>query len=423
MPSLSLPRMVTIRQEFPSTPRVDVPSVVKQELARTVRDLKPNAKIAVGVGSRGISNLQGIVSATLEFLKQAGTEPYIVPAMGSHGGATPSGQTGLLADYGVSEQTLKVPVRAAMDSECIGQTEDGVDVFCSAEALRADGVIVINRVKPHTDFQGSLGSGILKMLVIGLGKRTGAANFHILASRFGYEHVIRTSSRVTLRRLPVLCGLAVVENQRHETARISALGPNEIESGEGELFKESVRLMPRLPFDDIDLLIVDQIGKNISGAGMDPNIVGRGVHGYTSSLSDRNESPVVRRLFVRELTRETHGNAIGIGNADFTTIRLVKSMDQQVTAINALTALTVQSAKIPIQFETDREAIERALDTLALKDRTFAKVMRIRDTLSVETVQVSEAFLSDSAPPANLQKLSTAEDLAFDADGNLAEAF
>jgi hypothetical protein len=411
--------MIRVRQEFPATPKLDIPSVVQEELERTIPELKRGAQIAVAVGSRGISNLQNIVIAAVSYLKKRGAQPYIVPAMGSHGGATPAGQTGLLGEYGITEESLEVPIRAAMESECIGQTEDGVDVFCSAEALKADGVVVINRVKPHTDFSGSLGSGILKMLVIGLGKRTGAANFHILASRFGYEHVIRTASRVTLRRLPVLCGLAIIENQRHETARIAALPPKEIESRETELFRESAQLMPKLPFDDIDLLIVDQIGKNISGAGMDPNVVGRGVHGYTSLLSDRKSQPVIRRLFVRELTRETHGNAIGIGNADFTTTRLVKSMDQQVTAINALTALTVQSAKIPIQFETDREAIERALDTLALKDRRTAKIMRVRDTLSLETLEVSESFLNDAPQPANLKTLSPPEEMLFDAEGNL----
>jgi len=413
--------MIRVRQEFPPTPKLDIPSIVQEELERAIPSLKRDAQIAVAVGSRGISNLQSIVMAAVGYLKKRGTRPYIVPAMGSHGGANPAGQTGLLGEYGITDESLKVPIRAAMESECIGQTEDGVDVFCSAEALKADGVVVINRVKPHTDFSGSLGSGILKMLVIGLGKRTGAANFHILASRFGYEHVIRTSSRVTLRRLPVLCGLAIIENQRHETARIVAVPPKELESRETELFKESAELMPKLPFDDIDLLIVDQIGKNISGAGMDPNVVGRGVHGYTSLLSDRKSHPIIRRLFVRELTRETHGNAIGIGNADFTTTRLVKSMDQQVTAINALTALTVQSAKIPIQFETDREAIERALDTLALQDRSAAKIMRIRDTLSLETLEISESFLNGSPPPANLKTLSKPEEMRFDDEGNLVE--
>lgn len=419
MSSAALPRMIAVRQEFPRATSLDPESLVRTELQRAIPTLKSGARIAVAVGSRGISNLQTIVGASIQYLKALRTTPYIVPAMGSHGGATPEGQIALLAEYGITEKLMGVPIHAAMDVKCIGQIGDGIDVFCAVEALRADGVILINRIKPHTDFSGSLGSGILKMLVIGLGKRSGAANFHISASRFGYEQIIRASARVTLRTLPVLCGLAIVENQRHETARIEALLPAEIEARENELFCESARLMPKLPFADIDLLIVDRIGKNISGAGMDPNVVGRGVHGYTSMLSDRSTNPVIRRLFVRELTPETHGNAIGIGMADFTTTRLVQSIDQQVTAINALTALTVQSAKIPIHFATDREAIERGLDSLALKQRSSAKVMRILDTLSLETLQISEAFFNDSPLPLNLKKISDPEEMRFDEDGNL----
>jgi len=391
--------MITVGQEFPPSPKLDFDAVVQSELKRAIPKINKGAKIAVAVGSRGISNLQAIVGSAIRWLKGVGAQPYIIPAMGSHGGATPEGQTALLAGYGITEQAMEAPIRAGMDVERIGQTEDGVDVFCSVEAVRADGLVVINRVKPHTDFQGTLGSGILKMMVIGLGKRAGAANFHANASRLGYEQVIRSSSRVTARNAALLCGLAILENQRHDTQQIVAIAPQELEARETELFHESARLMPALPFDDIDLLIVDRIGKNISGSGMDPNIVGRGIHGYSSALSDRSHKPTVRRLFVRDLTPETHGNGIGIGNADFTTTRLVNAMNYEVTAINALTALSVQSVKIPIHFKTDREVLDRALDSLALKDRGSAKVMRIRDTLSLEKLQVSESFLKSSIKP------------------------
>ena len=418
MREMVLPRMMTVRQEFPPSPRLDVGADVQAELERIAPTLKQRSKIAVGVGSRGISNLQEIVRATIRWLKDRRTDPYIVPAMGSHGGATPEGQTQLLAEYGVTKRAMGVPIRAGMDVECIGKTEDGVDVFCSKEALAADGIIIINRVKPHTDFSsGTMGSGLLKMLVIGLGKRAGAANFHTLASRFGYEHTIRTSSRVTLRRLPMLCGLAIVEDQRHETVRISAIRPQEFEAREGELFVESARLMPKLPFDEIDLLIVDQLGKNISGAGMDPNIIGRGVHGYTSLLSEQKTKPVIGRLFVRELTPESHGNGTGVGLADFATTRLVKAIDQQVTAINSLTALTVQGAKIPIHFDTDREVIDRAIDSLALRDRREARAVRIQSTLALETMQISES-LAKKLPP-KIAILSKPMPMDFDRRGNL----
>ena len=411
--------MITVGQEFPPSPKLDIETIVQSELKRTIPKVNKGAKVAVAAGSRGISNLQAIVGAAIRWLKGLGAEPYIIPAMGSHGGATPEGQKSLLAEYGITEKALEVPIHATMEAERIGQTEEGVDVFCSVEALRADGLIVINRVKPHTDFKGTLGSGILKMMVIGLGKRVGAANFHANASRLGYEQVIRSSARITARKTPLLCGLAILENQRHETQRIVAVAPQDLESLETELYHESARLMPALPFDDIDLLIVDRIGKNISGSGMDPNIVGRGIHGYSSALSDQSRKPTIRRLFVRELTPETHGNGIGIGNADFTTTRLVNSIDYEVTAINALTALSVQSVKIPIHFKTDREVIERALDSLALKDRASAKVMRIRDTLALEKVQVSESFLRNSPKPAKLSVLSDSQEMKFDHEGNL----
>ena len=412
------PKMLAVRQSFPASPSLDVEAEVKKCMAQV--QVKPGQRIAVAAGSRGISNIAQIVGAVLATLKAAGAKPFIVPAMGSHGGATPEGQKELLGEYGITEQKMGVPIEASMDAACIGKTEDGIDVFFSKPALQSDGVVVVNRIKPHTDFMSdTLGSGILKMMVIGLGKRVGAANFHASASRFGYEHVIRTSARVTLKAAPILCGIAVIENQRHDTTRIELIKPEDAEAIENRLYPESKRLMPKLPVDDIDLLIVDRIGKNISGAGMDPNVIGRGVHGYSSFLGDRSTHPVVRRIFVRELTPETHGNAIGIGMADFTTSRLVRAMSQEVTAINALTALTPQSAKVPIHFETDREVIERALISLALPDTREAKVLRIADTLSLEKIEVSEAYFKRSASIAGISKIGGPAELTFDAKGNL----
>jgi hypothetical protein len=415
-----LPRMALVRQKFPETAPLDIPSTLERELVRLKSRIKPGANIAVGVGSRGISNLEAIVRAVIAFLKDARATPFIVPAMGSHGGATPEGQLELLAEYGITEARLGVPIRADVGAERIGATSEGVDVFFGSEALRADGVVIINRIKPHTDFHSdTLGSGLLKMLVIGLGKRPGAANFHVSASRFGYEHVIRTSARITLEKTPILGGVGIIENQRHDTARLAVLLPEEIERRETELYAEAKRLMPRLPFDDIDLLIIDRIGKNISGSGMDPNVTGRGIHGYSSLLGDRSANPAIRRIFVRDLTPETHGNAVGIGLADFTTARLVRSTNQSITALNALTALSLQSVKIPIHFETDREAVTRALESLALRDVREARVMRIRDTLSLEKVSVSEAFVGPAAKRADLELIAEPQGMDFDPAGNL----
>jgi hypothetical protein len=451
--------MMLVRQKFPASAPVDIRGTLRKEFVAVAGRIKPGARIAVAVGSRGITNLQTIVSAVLDLLKAAGAQPFIAPAMGSHGGATPEGQKELLAEYGITEAALGVPIRAGMDVEKLGVTPDGVDVVFSAEALKADGVVVVNRIKPHTDFlSDTLGSGLMKMLVVGLGKRLGAANYHVSSSRFGYEHVIRTSARITLRAAPILCGVAIVENQLHDTARLEVVLPEDLERRESELFVEARRLMPRLPFDDIDLLIVDHLGKNISGSGMDPNIIGRSLHGYSALLgppgarpspgAEASELPMrqgmttevsnvsapedgrtplqgsggpfIRRIVVRDLTPASHGNATGVGLADFTTTRLVRQMDARVTYLNSLTALSLQSAKIPIHFETDREVVAAALQSLAMRDVTQAKVVRIQDTLSLERIAVSGSFAEAVRERSDLELVTGAGEMKFDAEGTLA---
>jgi hypothetical protein len=421
MSSASFPRMMLVRQKFPASAPVDIRGALTKEFAAISGRIKPGAQMAVAVGSRGITNLQAIVAGVLDQIKAAGAQPFIVPAMGSHGGATPEGQKELLAEYGITEAAMGVPIRAAMEAGRIGVTDDGVDVFFSEEALKSDGVIVVNRVKPHTDFlSDTLGSGLFKMMVVGLGKRVGAANYHVSASRFGYEHVLRTSGRITLRTAPILCGVAIVENQFHDTARLAVVAPEDMERREGELFVEAKRLMPRLPFDDIDLLIVDRLGKNISGSGMDPNIIGRSLHGYSALLGERNGSPSIRRILVRDLTPESHGNATGVGLADFTTTRLVRQMDARVTYLNSLTALSLQSAKIPVHFETDHEVVAAALQSLAMRDATQARLVRIQDTLSLERIAVSESFADDVRSRSDLETLTGLETIRFHADGELS---
>ena len=414
--------MLAVRQKFPVSPPLDIPAVVQHEFKaqNVLSRLEPGAQIAVAVGSRGITRIKSIVAAVLDELKAAGAKPFIIPAMGSHGGATPEGQIGVLESYGITERSMGVSIRASMEVERLGTSADGVEVYCSIDALRSDGIVIVNRVKPHTDFTGTHGSGVMKMIVIGLGKRTGAATSHGAAARLGFERVIRGIARVTLSRAPILCGVAIVENQFHETARIAVLKPAEIEAREKELLEEARRLMPRLPFDDIDVLIVDRIGKNISGSGMDPNVTGRWVHGYSTSLADDNrQSPRIRRIFVRDLTPETHGNAIGVGFADITTTRLVNAMDKQVTYVNALTSLTPHGAKIPIHFDTDREAITQALASLAIPDVRQAKVVRIADTLSLVTLEVSEVYAGLVEQHADLERLEGPREFRFDAKGNL----
>ena len=419
---IPFPRMIAVRQKFPVSQPLDIPAAVRHEFKaqNVLSRLTPGAQIAVAVGSRGITKIKDIVAAVLDELKDAGAKPFIIPAMGSHGGATPEGQIGVLESYGITEHSMGVPIRASMEVERLGTSADGVEVFCSVEALRSDGIVIVNRVKPHTDFSGTHGSGVMKMIVIGLGKRTGAATCHGAAARLGFERVIRGVARVTLRRAPILCGVAIVENQFHDTARIAVLNPGEIETREKELLEEARRLMPRLPFDDIDVLIVDRLGKNVSGSGMDPNVTGRWVHGYSTSLADDNrQSPRIRRIFVRDLTPETHGNAIGIGFADITTTRLVNAMDKRVTYVNAMTSLTPHGAKIPIHFDTDRECIAQALSSLAIPDVRQAKVVRIADTLSLVNLEVSEVYADLVKAREDLETVEAPREMRFDGTNNL----
>ncbi len=415
--------MFGVRQNFPVQPVFDVKAVLGAEFSKVRPRIKPGARIAVAVGSRGIGNLPIIVTAVLDQLRGAGARPFIIPAMGSHGGATPEGQSEVLAGYGITESAMGVPIRPSLEVREIGTSAEGVSVVCSTEALGADGVVLVNRVKPHTDFSGALGSGIVKMCVVGLGKRTGAAAMHAAASRIGHEQAIHGIARVILNAAPILYGVAILENQFHETAKLVVLPREEIETGEEQLLVEARQLMPRLPFEEIDLLIVDYLGKNISGAGMDPNVTGRWVNGYSSSLlREGRPAPFVRRIFVRGLTPETHGNAIGIGLADVTTTRLVRAMDNRATGINALTALTPQCAKIPIHFDTDREAIDMTLTSLALADSQSARVVRITDTLSLARMGVSGALREEVRRNPLLTCESEPGEMRFDTEGNLLPA-
>ena len=416
-----LPRMMRVRQNFPQPPPLDIRATLTAQFAKVRTRIKPGTRIAVGVGSRGITNLPVIVGTVVENLRSAGARPFIIPAMGSHGGATPDGQRDLLAGYGITETTMGVPIHSSMEVRQIGTSAEGATVLCSVEALGADGIVLVNRVKPHTDFSGTLGSGILKMSVIGLGKHTGAATMHATASRIGHEKAIRGIASVILAAAPILCGVAILENHFHDTARLVVLPHEDIAGAEEQLLIEARKLMPLLPFDEIDLLILDRLGKNISGAGMDPNVTGRSVHGYSASLMrEGRPSPFIRRIFVRDLTPETHGNAIGIGLADVTTSRLVRAVDHRATYINALTALTPNGAKIPIHFDTDREAIERTLTSLAIPDTRATRVVRIADTLSLANIEVSEAFAEEVQRHSDLTAMSEPGEMLFDREGNLS---
>jgi hypothetical protein len=416
------PRMIEMQQSYPPARKLDLPTLLAQQFQETGlrAKIKPGMKVALGVGSRGITNLKEIVQATLDVLTAAGARPFIVPAMGSHGGATAQGQIDVLATYGVTAETMGVPIEPSMEVRTIGKAFGELDVVFSVPALAADGVVVLNRVKPHTDFRGTLGSGIQKMLVIGFGKQVGANNAHRAAAHRGYEVVLREFAKTILAAAPVFCGIGLVEDQHHQTAELQVIPAGNIVAEEQKLFAKAEKLLARLPFDDIDLLIVDRLGKDISGSGMDTNVIGRDIAGYISSL--HSESPVtprISRIFVRDITPASNGNGVGIGMADFTTARLVKSLNLQYLYMNSLTSLGLLPAKIPIYFENDREAIDAALASLAPSEPATPRVVRISDTLNVERFMASEACVRELNGHSGVQTVGSARAMEFDGAGNL----
>lgn len=416
------PKMLELRQAYPSSSQLELPGLLRKQFALTgvLAKVSPGMKVAVGVGSRGITNIQAIVQVVLRILLGAGAEPFIIPAMGSHGGATPEGQERVLAEYGITRESMGVPIESSMEVMRIGEALDGRDVVISLPALKADGIIVINRVKPHTDFYGDLGSGIQKMLTIGLGKQVGAANAHRAACRLGHEAVIRAFAKVILTTTPVLCGVAIVEDQHHQTADLVVLESSKIVAEEERLLAKARSLIAGLPFEEIDLLIVDEIGKEISGTGMDTNVIGRNILGYDASLkSDSTIRPRIFRIFVRDLTKATKGNGIGIGLADFTSTRLVKALNLSYTYMNAITALAVTTAKIPIYYDTDCEVLQNAFRSLAVNSFEKLRVVRILNTLCLDRMLVSEALQAQVQSHAGLSLVGTSKQMEFNSVGNL----
>jgi uncharacterized protein (DUF362 family) len=371
----------------------DVTAAARTTLARVLggAGLRPGARVALTAGSRGIARIDAIVRGACDAVRDAGAEPFLIAAMGSHGGGTGAGQRAMLEHLGITAARTGAPIESAMDVVELGTTaEHGIAVACDARAARADAVIVVGRVKPHTDFTGTIESGLLKMLAIGLGKAAGAARYHAAFARFGYETIIREVSALMLERLPVVAGLAVVEDNRGGTHALEAFTPGEIVAGEERLLRTARELMAKLPFAELDLLIVDRMGKNFSGSGMDTNVTGRAVDGRTQKVPQ----PVVDQLYVRELSAESDGNATGIGLADFCTRRLADAIDWDATYLNALTAAHPAGARLPIVCEHDRDAIRHALNAAGVEDAAHARVVRIRDTLHVETFAASDAALA-----------------------------
>ncbi len=415
---MSFPNMLRIRQHFDAPTVEDIPAAVSEEITRLNLSarVKAGQSVAVSVGSRGINNIALITKSLVEELKALGLEPFLVPAMGSHGGGIAEAQREIIEGYGVTEEYVGAPIKASMETVQVGQTEDGVPVFFDKYAFEADHVAVVGRIKPHTDFVGEIESGLHKMMLIGLGKHKGAALYHQAIVHYSFDRIIRSVGQQVIDQCGVLLGLGIVENQYDQTALLKGVAPEELVEREKELLVLAKKWMPRLPFDHVDLLIVDEIGKNISGAGMDTNVVGRKFH---DNHAAEKEYPKVTRILVRGLTPETHGNASGIGTAEYAHRRAVEEMDREITYINCMTGNHPSGAHIPLYFDTDQICIEKALQTVGLREPGEEKIMRIHNTLDLGELLVSEAYRAEVEAREDLSIVEEAAPMPFDTSGDL----
>ena len=415
---MEYPQMFRIRQHFDAPTLHDVPGAVREEIAKLDLGgkIKPGQTVAITAGSRGVANIDTIIKTVVEEMKALGAEPYIVPAMGSHGGGTAEGQTDILAGYGITEETMGCPIQSSMEVIQIGTTEFGMPIYFDKNASEAAHVVVVNRVKPPTGFVGEIESGLMKMMLIGLGKHKGASVYHRAIIHHSFDKIVRLVGKVVREEMPIAFGVATLENPYDETAMIKAIDAPDFEKVEKELQVKAKKWCPSLPFEDVDLLIIDEIGKDISGSGMDTNTIGR-------KRNDRKamdgETPRILRIFVRDLTEATHGNACGIGMAEFTTKRLVDKIDYHATYTNVITGQHVSAAAVPLHYETDAEILQVALESIGLIEPENARVLWIPNTLDVGEVEASEAYLELAQMRDDLEILTDLRPLEVEPDANL----
>lgn len=418
---MTIPRVVRVRQTFKASSLDDIEGTVTARidalgLARRVR---PGASVAVGCSSRGIANYAAIVKATLDGLQRLGLRPFLFPAMGSHGAATAEGQKQVLEAYGLSEAAMGVPIRSSLDTVHLGALPEGVPVQIDRHAQEADHIVLINRVKAHTEFTHDFESGLLKMMVIGMGKERGATLYHKAFMIHGYPKIILSVAERVMATGKVLFGVGIVEDAFCNTAAVEALPPERLLEGEKALLGLSKALSPRLPFDDVDVLVIDEMGKDISGAGFDSKVVGRIL---MPLVSPEPESPRVKRIVVCDLTDKSAGNADGIGVADFITRRLYDKIDLEALYVNALAGSEPEHARIPMTMASDREAVAAGVNTVGLVAPEDLRLLRIKNTLRLDELEMSEAYLTEAAG-ADVEVLSEPYELAFDAAGGLRPLF
>jgi hypothetical protein len=425
---LEIPHFFRVRQHF-SRPRVDdLDAAVVQAVAQTNLHQRITAgqQVAITAGSRGIANIAVILKAVVGQVKAMGGVPFLVPAMGSHGGGTIDGQLGVLASYGITPEYVGCEIRASMETKIICQANEGFPVHFDAHAFNADHVLVVNRIKPHTRFFGSVESGLMKMMLIGLGKHQGALVYHRVIQSYTFDQIVRSVAREVIANCRIAGGIAIIENGYDETAEIVGVEANAITSREPELLLRVQGLMPRLPFDHAELLMIDEIGKNISGSGMDTNVVGRKSND-SAALGD--ERPKIHHIYVRGITEASHGNAAGIGVAEMCHRRVIEQMDRIKTHINCITASHIAAAMLPIDFANDRHAILAAISMGGWGLPVDYPAMWIANTLHLDEIECSQYYYSRAQALAmhdggrSLEILSSPRPLAFDAAGDLIPHF
>jgi hypothetical protein len=413
--TLSLPRIYKVEQHFKEPEVLNIAAEIKKELSSlNLSDkIKSKQTVAITVGSRGIKNIDKIIKAVVNDMKALGAEPFIIPAMGSHGGGTAEGQIEVLANYNITEETMGCEIKSSMETVVIGTTTLGTDVFLDKFASEADHIAIVNRIKPHTKLIGEIESGLMKMCLIGIGKREGARTYHRAIDHYNWMDIVNSVADTVIENAPIAFGLAILQNAFENIGMLKAVKPKNFYRTEKELLKDARDIMGKLPFQDVDLMVVDEMGKDISGTGMDTNITGR---------KDDSSMKVVR-VFVRDLTEATQGNAHGIGLADFTTKRLVDQIDFNAMYINSQTAYRTDSCKIPMYFPSDKEVLCVATEMAGVEDISDYKFVWIKNTLELEEIYVSEAYIKDLKNNSEVEICGGPFEIQMDAQENMISPF
>jgi hypothetical protein len=415
---VDFPRIYLVRQDFPDRSLKDIPAEVQKQLEKAAfaSKLKPGARIAIGAGSRGISDIAIILKSVVDYWKKHGCKPFIFPAMGSHGAATAEGQAAVLAHFGIDEASMGCPLISSLDVVSTGRTPEGIETFMDRNAYESDGAMLVGRVKWHTDFSGNIESGLCKMAAIGIGKLAGARQYHAFGQRLGLEQVIRSVLRQVAKSGKILGGLALLEDASHTTAQLAAVSTEDMEEREEELLALVKSWSARIPVNSLDVLIVDRIGKNISGAGMDTKVINRSIHAHYNCF---HNAPVVHRVFARDLDDLSCGNAVGLGMADIVSDRLLNKIDWDASYLNSLTACTPAGIRTPIHFPTDRECLEKIALTVGKFDPKEVTIGWLANTLELRLLGLSENLAAEIRHNPKLEIVSPAQELRYDSEGNL----